>query len=52
MERKMSDFRQMAGPLAIVVLAGAMLIFGQMYLDHRSHAQTGRPAIAVASLQQ
>ena len=48
----MNDFREIAGPITIVILAGAMLIFGQMYLDRRAHAQIGRPAIAVALLQQ
>ena len=48
----MSDIRQIIGPLAIVLLTGAVLIFGQIYLDHKSDAQTGQPAIAVASLQR
>jgi hypothetical protein len=48
----MSDLRQIAAPIAMVLLAGAMLIFGQMYLDQRAHAQIGRPAIAIALLQQ
>jgi hypothetical protein len=51
-EPKMNDFRQVIGPLATVLLTGAVLIFGQIYLDHKSGAQTGRPAIAVALLQQ
>jgi hypothetical protein len=48
----MSDLRQIAAPITTVILAGAMVIFGQMYLDHRAHAQIGRPAIAVALPQQ
>lgn len=36
----------------IVVVAGAGLIFGQLYLDQRSEAQIGPPATAVASLER
>ena len=47
----MNDLRQIAGPLTTMILAGAMLIFGQIYLDRKFDAEFHRPAIAIASLQ-
>ena len=49
-EVHMNDFRQIFGPFALVMLAGTLLIFGQMSIDQKSDARSGRPAIAVASL--
>jgi len=34
-----------------MILAGAMLIFGQIYLDRNFDVESHRSAIAVASLQ-